>query len=91
MIYMIQILKMLNNRERKIFVKIFNDLSYEIEEMGYECFEEELVSDLLMNHLGLEIEDNSQLRMFTEYVLKHQGRLESSVRGACLLSGMKFV
>ena len=89
MIYAIQILKMLDNRGRRLFIELFNDLSYERFEMGYDAMEDELISDILFNHFGLEIECQSQLEMFTAYILKHQNNLERSVNGICLMSGMK--
>ena len=90
MIYLIQILNMLNKKEIQLFIELFNDLSYEIEEMGYKGMEQDLISDMLRNHIGLDMECPKQLKMFTDYIMRHQGNLEQSVKGACLYAGIKF-
>jgi len=87
MIYVIQILKMLNEEQFKLFTIIFNDLSHEIETLGYDGMEDELMSDLLFNHFGLTMESRDQLKMFTEYILKHQNNLEQSICGIGLILG----
>ena len=79
MIYFMQIIKMLNKQQTRLFIGLLDDLSFEIEEMGYEGMEGELINEMLINHLGIEIADDSQLEMFTAYILKHQGKLEDAV------------
>lgn len=88
MIYLIQLVKMWNKKERELFVALFEDLSFEIDEMGYEGQETELVDEMLHNHLGIEFECNQQLEMITDLILRHQGNIEGIVRGACLYGGM---
>lgn len=67
-----QILGMLTKREREHFVAMVSDLSFEIEEMGYEGLEDELIEGLLSDHFGLEILDKSQLDRLTAYILEKQ-------------------
>ena len=51
MIYFMQLLGMLDTKaDRQLFVNLFSDLSFEIEEMGYEGLEDELIEDILINH-----------------------------------------
>ena len=91
MIYLLQIMKMLNKEQRTLFIGLFDDLSYEIEDLGYEGMESELVNDMLLNHLGIEIEDQMQLQRFTDCILKRQGNMEGTVRGACLMINDEYV
>ena len=72
MIYFMQILSMLTKREGEQFVAMVSDLSFEIEEMGYEGLEDELIEGLLSDHFGLEILDKSQLDRLTAYILEKQ-------------------
>jgi hypothetical protein len=80
---------MMTKLQRKFFIALFDDLAMEIEDMGYEGFEDELVNEMLYNHFGLTIEDDRQLKIFTEYILKHQHDLEATVNRACLYLEMK--
>jgi hypothetical protein len=75
---------MLTNQQTKLFIGLFEDLSFEIEELGYEGNEEELINEMLDNHLGIFLEDDSQLEMFTAYILKHQGDIAGAVKRAKL-------
>ena len=75
MIYLLQILKGLDNASRQQFIVLFNDLSYEIEEMGYKGHETELVYDMLINHYGIFMECENQLKRLTDVILKYQGKL----------------
>ena len=74
MIYMMQILRLLNKRERETLVAAFSDLSFEIEELGYEGLEDELISDMLFNHFGIEMQEPKQLRWLTDWVLEKQNQ-----------------
>lgn len=74
MIHFLQLYKMVDNK--KLFINLFNDLSFELDEMGYRDFPEELIQDLLFNHFGLEIEDERQLQRFTGFILKWQSKLQ---------------
>ena len=88
MIYLMQILKMMTAKQRQNFVALFDDLSYEIQDMGYEGFETQLVNEMLDDHFGIFLEDDSQLKMLTDYILKHQNNLGGSVKGICLYMGL---
>jgi len=72
MMYLMQILKMLNKEQRKQFVELFSDLEYELDELGWRGDETTLV-----NHFGLSIEDERQLEKFTEAVLDKK-KIESA-------------
>jgi hypothetical protein len=70
MIYLLQILKRLNKKQRQQFVAIFSDLDYELDELGWRGNETDLVNDMLFNHFGMELEDKNQLQMLTDAILK---------------------
>lgn len=76
MLNLMQLYKLIDNK--KLFVDLFDDLSYEIEEMGYEHLDDqmELVNEMLLNHFGLEIENENQLRRVTETIIRKQGSLK---------------
>jgi hypothetical protein len=78
MIYLLQILKRLNKKQRQYFVAMFSDLDYELDELGWRGDETTLVNDMLFNHFGLEVEDSNQLQMLTDSILK-KGNLESAL------------
>lgn len=65
MIYLIQIAKMIKDLDH--FYDIFSDLSFEIEEMGWKPID--LIPDLLDNHFGLEMEDQTQIKFLTEAIM----------------------
>ena len=69
MIYLIQLLKMLDRKQRQHFLALFSDLDYELDELGWRGNETDLVNDMLFNHFGLSIEDKTQLKMFTDVIL----------------------
>jgi len=77
MIYLMQILKMLDKAQRKQFVALFSDLDYELDELGWRGDETTLVNDMLFNHFGMTIEDSGQLKMLTDSILK-KGSLQSA-------------
>ena len=70
MIYLLQILKRLNKKQRQQFVALFSDLDYELDELGWRGNETDLVNDMLFNHFGMELEDKNQLQMLTDAILK---------------------
>lgn len=76
MIYLLQVLKMIGKKEHDFFITIFNDLSFELEDLGYKECPEDLINDLLDNHFGIYIEDDRQLKMFTECIMKKQGKMD---------------
>lgn len=78
MMVLMQLLKMLNKTQRKQFLQLFSDLDYELDELGWRGNETDLVNDMLFNHFGLSIEDESQLKRLTEVILKPES-LKSAV------------
>ena len=70
MVYLLQILRMLNKKQQKEFVALFSDLDYELDELGWRGNETDLVNDLLFNHFGLSMEVETQLKMLTDCILK---------------------
>lgn len=69
MIYLMQLLKMLNKDDQKLFIALFSDFKAESIEMGYDGNESELFNEMLMNHLSMEIEDNRQLESIVKILL----------------------
>ena len=69
MIYLMQLLKMLNKDDKKLFIALFSDFKAESIEMGYDGNESELFNEMLLNHLGMEIEDNRQLESIVKILL----------------------
>lgn len=69
-IYLLQILKRLNKKQRQQFLALFSDLDYELDELGWRGNETDLVNDMLFNHFGMELEDKNQLQMLTDAILK---------------------
>ena len=67
MIYLLQVYKMIENKD--LFIQVFSDLDYELNEMGWKDDPETLMNDLLFNHFGLTSEDDRQLKMFTNTIL----------------------
>jgi hypothetical protein len=77
MIYLMQIMNMLNKKERTDLIHILEDLSFELEEMGWNSDPEGLISDILFNHFGFEMEDPKQLTWLTDWVLEKQNSPQS--------------
>lgn len=67
MIYLLQIYKMIAKKD--LFIAIFSDLDYELNEMGWSDDPTSLMNDLLFTHFGLTIEDEYQLNQFTNTIL----------------------
>lgn len=84
MIYLIQILRMMNKRQRQEFLALFSDLEYELDELGFRGNETDLISGMLFNHYGLSIENEKQLRMLTDAILK-PNNLKAAVTAANIL------
>jgi hypothetical protein len=63
---------MLNNTQRKLFINLFSDLDYELNEMGWSIDPSGLVGDMLFNHLGIEILDADQLEKITQAIINKQ-------------------
>ena len=74
---LLQVIGMINDKQ--LFVDVFNDLSFELDEMGYDSCPEVLVNDLLENHFNLSLSCNDQLKAITEIILEKQGKLEPYV------------
>jgi hypothetical protein len=64
-------------QDKKLFISLFNDLSYEIEEMGYIYLDDqmELINEMLDDHFGIYLEDCKQLKKLTETIISKQGKL----------------
>lgn len=73
MLHFIQIYKLVLDKE--LFINLLDDLSYEIEELGYKGSEADLVHGILDNHFGIFLEDERQLERVTEHILKYQGKM----------------
>ena len=78
MIYLLSILKHLNPAQRKDFMSLFSDLDYELNELGWKGNETDLINDMLFNHFGLSIDDETQLKRLTDSVLK-EGNLQAAM------------
>lgn len=79
MLALLQIMKMLNKRQRQDFVALFSDLDYELDEMGWRGNETDLINDMLFNHFGMSIDDDFQLKRLTDSILK-KGNLELALK-----------
>lgn len=73
MLHLLQIYKMIENKD--YFISIFDDLSFELENMGYKDCPEDLVDELLDIHFGIYMESETQLKMLTDCILKKQGQM----------------
>jgi len=80
MIYLLQLYKLLDIEQQKMFIGLFDDLSYEIDELGYKGSESDLISEMLENHLGITFECNKQVKRLTDCILKNQGNLSNILR-----------
>lgn len=69
---------MLDKNQRQHFVALFSDLDYELDELGYRGNETDLISGMLFNHFGLSIENDKQLQMLTNSILK-KNNLQAAV------------
>lgn len=67
MLHLLQIYKMVQDKE--LFINLFNDLEFELDEMGWRDAPEELINDLLMNHFGLEVTCPKQLKLITNSII----------------------
>ena len=73
MIILMQILQAIKGKEnRELLIGLISDISFEVEEMGYEGLEEELIEGFLFDHFGLELLCPKQLTMLTDYILSKQ-------------------
>ena len=66
MIYLMQILRIVE--DLNLFEAMFEDLDFEIEEMGYSGHEEELVYEMLDNHFGIEMTEEKQIKSLTSCI-----------------------
>ena len=67
MIFTMQLLSRI--QDLNLFEMIFSEIHSEVEDLGYEDAPEEYVSDIMMNHFGLELEDENQLLMITKCIM----------------------
>lgn len=87
MLFITQLLNLLTVEQIELFINLFDDLSFEIDEMGYKGMEGELINDMLFNHLGFTFEDGRQLEKVAQYILKNQGQLKNKVRAMAMIVG----
>ena len=87
MLFITQLLNMMTKKQIKQFVALFNDLSFEVEEMGWKGQEDDMINDMLINHFGLELVDDWQLGEATKFIMNNQGKLQDKVRGIALMIG----
>jgi len=78
---MIVFLKIFNKiKNKKLFLSVFNDISFDIKSLGYVGDETSFVNSILESHFGLRIEDDKQLILMTNYILKNQGELIGKIK-----------
>lgn len=74
MMFLIQIYNMLDNSDKKLFIDLFSDLDYELNEMGWKDDPETLINDMLFNHFSIDFDimdkvAANQLKMVTNAIL----------------------
>ena len=88
MVYLMQILNRLDTNNLDLFEELFTDISYEIEYLGYENSEYELINEMLNSHFGLTIEDDRQLQFLTKVIL-NPDMLKSGISAYKSLKGIQ--
>ena len=83
MLHLMQLLNMID--DKKLFKQVFNDLDFELNEMGWNENPTELINDLLDNHFGLYIEDKRQLAEITKTILNTE-KLNRAINTSQLLN-----
>ena len=66
MIYLLQVLRLLDAEQTELFEALFEDFVEEFEELGYSPIE--ACESMLDNHFGLTIESEFQLKEFARVV-----------------------
>lgn len=74
MMYLIQVYNMVH--DKNLFITTFNDLSFELDELGYRECPSDLISDLLQDRFDLVIEEDEQLKKLSDCIIKHQNQLQ---------------
>ncbi len=69
MFYLVQVINLLSPEDKKLFIQLFSDLDYELEEMGWKGNETELINSMLLAHFGFTIDDDRQLKKITDAIL----------------------
>lgn len=69
MIYLLQVLNLLSKKEKAMFLELFSDLTYELNELGWKDDETGLIQTMLFNHFNISIHDEFQLRMMADVIL----------------------
>lgn len=67
MMYLISLYRMVEDKE--LFISLFSDLDYELNEMGWSEDPNTLINDMLFNHFGLTMESDKQLEMLTQCII----------------------
>lgn len=75
MLQLIQIYNKLSRVDQKLFIALFSDLDYELNELGYSDDPETLINDMLFNHFGMSFDISDelscrQLSSLTKRILK---------------------
>ena len=74
---MLLFMQLLNRvQDKQFFIDLFDDLSFELDELGYRDDPTMLVDELLLNHFGIEMQSDMQLERLTDFILKKQGSLK---------------
>ena len=71
MFYLMQLVPKIHDLEQ--FLLVFNDLSFEVDECGYDA--SELIPELLLNHFGLEIEDKGQEQLVVNALMTKEWKI----------------
>jgi hypothetical protein len=79
MLFLLQLLNTLNKKQFDLFMQLFSDLDYELNEMGYSSDPQGLVNEMLSNHFGIELTDVEQLNAITRIILD-KNKFESTLR-----------
>lgn len=75
---MLRLIQVYNTvKDKELFVDIFDDLSFELHDLGYIDYPEDLIDELLVNHFGISFECPRQLKDFTNDIMRYQGKLSS--------------
>lgn len=86
MIYVMQLLSLMNKNQIELFEGLFEDLTFELEDMGWSEDPETLVNDMLDNHLGFSFECDKQLKEVTNCILS--GKHASAINVVKLRKGL---
>jgi hypothetical protein len=84
MIYLMQLLSMIDDLDN--FEKFFSDFSEEVDETGYIGSEDEFLGDLLLNHFGIDLENQFQLSRIAK-IMMDEKKFKAAIATARILRG----